>query len=547
MMPLSRDVLLVICPMWGTCLPPIGIAYIAAYLEHKGILCDVMDLNISLYSSAGTEDRRLWQMENFHLWSQENMFPFIKEKFSTAIQSAVQNIIDKKFKIVGFSLHGANILFSIEMAKALREKAQNIRIVFGGSSCCFLHENPMPFRFLTSNHHAASLLPEGVVDFIVAGEGEESFFEIVSACIANRPVKRAGIVPVVTGNYGKIEQAPCISNLDTLPFPAWHKFPLKKYDVQGEMPILFSRGCVNRCTFCNDWRMWDARFRFRSAKNIFEEMKTVRDHLGKKTFRCNDLLFNGNLNVLDELADLIMAAGLTIHWTAQGIVRTDMKPALLRKLKQAGMTTIIYGVESLSDNVLKMMGKPFCFADINVVLENTKKAGINTWINLIIGFPGETEQDFQLTKKNLEEIRDHLDTVSSLNPCHITALTDLEIFPEKFSIVCPPGKDACEAWETLDGKNTPFIRKQRIKEIYEFLRGLSIQTNFIGIYDGESPLNAQRILQNNTHIIKASRRIFFRRLLFLPLIFLLAGYHFFLTGCLQTIKFFRKTIVFPGG
>ncbi len=544
----SKDVLLVVCPMWGTCLPPMGVAYIAAYLEDKGVPCDVQDMNIALYAAASADDKRLWQMENFHLWSQERLFTTIRDKFSGAIEASAQRIVDQKYNIAGFSLNGANILFSIEMAKAIRRKSPDIRIVFGGASCNFQHRHPrMPFRFLTSSTDTASLLPEGVVDLIVMGEGEEAFLEIVAAYKAGTAVTRAGVVPATVHSCEMIQLPPYIADLDALPFPAWEKLPLEKYEVQGELPMIFSRGCINRCAFCNDWRMWNGRFRSRSAKNIFAEIKALHDRFGKKTFRCNDLLFNGNLKVLDELTDLIIGSGLKINWTAQGVVRTDMKVELLRKLKKSGMTTIIYGVESLADNVLEKMGKPFTFADIQIMLKRTKEAGINTWINLIMGFPGETEEDFQITKRRLEEVRDYLDTVSSLNPCNITAATDLEISPEKFGIVFPPDKDWCEGWETADGRNTLEIRKRRAQEIFKYLRSLRIQTNFVGIYDGDSPSQDRTALKKAAPVVKPAWGRSFRRVFHLPVVFFILVYHFLLALYLQALKFFRKTIIFPGG
>lgn len=276
-------------------------------------------------------------------------------------------------------------------------------------------------------------------------------------------------------------------------------------------------------------------------------MKILHDKFGKKTFRCNDLLFNGNLKVLDELTDIIIKSGLKINWTAQGVARTDMSIELLRKLKLSGMTTIIYGVESLADNVLKKMGKPFTFDDVQIMLKRTKEAGIGTWINLIMGFPGETEEDFQLTKIRLEEVRDYLDTVSSLNPCNITAATEIEISPEKFGIIFPPGKDWCEGWETKDGTNTLEIRIRRAKEVFESLRRLRIQTRFVGIYDGESPSKDENLIINKPSTKKHSFAMFFRRMFLVPAVLCLVLYHFFLMAYLQAVKFFRKTIIFPGG
>ena len=108
----------------------------------------------------------------------------------------------------------------------------------------------------------------------------------------------------------------------------------------------------------------------------------------------------GAISVLKELADYLINARLNVHWSVQGVVRPDMDLDFLRRLKKSGLDGITYGVESFSENVLKKMKKKYTFEDIKKVLKNTKKADINTYINLIVGFPNETEEDFILTKES---------------------------------------------------------------------------------------------------------------------------------------------------
>lgn len=542
---MTPDALIVVCPMWGTCLPPMGPAYIATYLEKKGVPCEVLDLNATLFHSVDPEHKNLWRMENFHLWAREDAFESVRKVLSREIDQWSQYILGKGFKTVGFSINGANVLFSVAMAKTLKEKRPGICVVFGGPSCNFLHNNNrMPFRFLVSSITGEPLIDKDLVDYVVLGEGEEAFLEIVLAARKGVPMKRPGVIPGSVCDRSLIGPPAFIKDLDGLPFPDWEKLPLEKYDEQNELPVLFTRGCVNRCAFCNDWSMWEGKYRSRSAQNIFEEIKHIRDHYGKKAFRCNDLLFNGNLKMLGELADLLADSATCVYWTGQGVIRTDMKPELLRKLRKAGLTTIIYGVESLADNVLEKMRKPFTFEDIRTVLKRTKEAGINVWINLITGFPGETEEDFKLTQRHLEEIRDYVDVVSSLNPCNITASTELEMFPERFGVVFPEGQERSEGWETADGSNTFAVRKRRAREMYELMKQLRIKANFVGIYDGDSPLQKTSAAEGPAG--KKRRFFSWRRVCGVPVFALLLLYHFFLAFYLRRVKLLRNTIMFPG-
>lgn len=201
-----------------------------------------------------------------------------------------------------------------------------------------------------------------------------------------------------------------------------------------------------------------------------------------KIFQCNDLLFNGNLKMLEQLAEYLINADLNIHWSVQGAIKIDMSLSLLKKLKKSGLGMITYGIESLSENVLKKMSKNYTFEDIRKVLEDTKRAGIGTSINFIVGFPNETEEEFNITKRRLIEIKKYVDLISSLNPCLINADTDLEKFPQRF-FISPLKGDFCSTWKSLDEKNTYDVRKKRAQELSEFAENLGIETLFTAIYN----------------------------------------------------------------
>lgn len=535
--------------MGGTMLPPMGPAYIAAYLEKHGSGCDVLDLNILLYSKANSEFKLWWGMEHVHSWTREADFASIRESLSEDIEFWAKYLADRDFSTVGFSISGGNVLFSVELARALKAKRPDVCVVFGGASCNFFHADPrMPFRFMVSLDIHGRVLTEGLVNYFVVGEGEESFLEIVSARKAGRPILRPGIISPEMFSRTELRSPSRIVDLDALPFPAWEKFPISKYDLKGKLPILFARGCINRCAFCNDWSMLNGRFRSRSAGNIFAEMNSMCGRFGKKSFHSNDLLFNGDLKMLDELADLLIASGLGIRWSAQGVVRPDMTLKLLRKLKKAGLVSIVYGVEHLSDKVLRKMHKPFTFAQVQDTLRSTKAADIIVCINLIAGFPGETEEDVSLVIQSLRKIRPYVDAVSSLNPCHITASTELESYPERFGIVFPEGKDRCVEWESADGTNTFSVRKQRAQRVYNCLKELGIKTEFIGLYDGDSPL--QKMMPAITlsglkrRVVSVARC---RRLVAAPAVAFILLFHLLIYILFRIIKSVRKTSILPGG
>ncbi|MBL7069183.1 MAG: radical SAM protein [Candidatus Omnitrophica bacterium] len=481
--------LLVICPMWDVASPPLGISYLASYLEQNGIPADILDLNIELYTDSDSKRKELWNMNNYSLWGWDIFFEDTRKCFDKDIDYYVDRILKGGYEIIGFSLYGANTLFSAELAARLKRKNPGLFIIFGGSTCSFTHDDPgMPLCDLISFKTHKPLIEQGVVDVFVTGEGEKTLYDLTSLHYSSGEISSIpGIFFYSDGRYIKTSDPMLIKELDSLPYPAWEKLSLDLYLRKEALPILFSRGCINRCAFCNDWRIWQERYRCRSALNIFDEMKVMAEKFGRKVFQCNDLLLNGNLKMLNELADRLIESNLGLIWSGQGVIRKDMELGFLKKLRKSGLLGITYGVESLSDSVLKRMNKKHTFNDVKGVLKDTKKAGIETNVNFITGFPTETEEDFNTTKDRLALIREYVDRVSSLNPCVVTFDSDLHKDPQKFSIDLTR-EGGGFYWESLQGRNTFQARKRRAKELAGFAKRLGIESSFIAIYEGDDLL-----------------------------------------------------------
>jgi anaerobic magnesium-protoporphyrin IX monomethyl ester cyclase len=409
---------------------------------------------------------------------------FFEDKFERLglreeIKKYAQNILDKDYQIVGFSLYTSNILFSVKLTAALKKANPELFIIFGGPACWFLHNHPqMPIQYMVSPKMSKSLIEPGVVDVFVRGEGEEAAERLIVSYFDGCKDKVPGTVVYSQGKYIIQEPPQLVGNLDKLPYPAWDKLSLSVYREEIGLPILFSRGCINRCAFCIDWKIWQEKYRFRSAENIFQEMKEVVEKYKINVFVSNDLLFNARLDVIENLADLIINSGLKISWNVQGLIRADMEFSLLKKMQVSGLERVTYGVESLSDNVLRAMKKPYSFSDIQKVLKNSKKAGIVTAFNLIVGFPTESENDFIQTKERLALLKDDIDMIAGLQACGLLGGSDIYVNSEKYSIL--PGLKNND-WKSLGGSNNLETRRRRVNELFDFAQKLGLKIEFKGI------------------------------------------------------------------
>jgi radical SAM superfamily enzyme YgiQ (UPF0313 family) len=92
-------------------------------------------------------------------------------------------------------------------------------------------------------------------------------------------------------------------------------------------------------------------------------------------------------------------------------------------------------VESGSNRVLKAMRKIFTIEQAEEALHNTYKAGIQTYVYLIVGHPGEKDEDFNQTKLFLKRNASNISTIRSINPLYIMAGCEILSKPEKYGIV----------------------------------------------------------------------------------------------------------------
>jgi len=454
------DILLIQCPPWDVSMPPLGIAYLASYLEKYGYLVGLLDLNITLCSFVSKKDKYLWEQKSYDAWVNDAFY----EKVWGSLRNVTQNVIKQTLgkydtNCVGLSVNFAGIKIAGEIIKIIKSIDSNVKIVVGGWSCV--------------NAHMRGLFPKGLVDVFVIGEGEKTLLEVIEK------IKNGENAHTVPGAiFTKLNQSTCerrdaITDLDSIPWPTYEKFDLNRY-TSKTIPLFTSRGCIGHCTFCNDWAL-SKPYRVRSAKNIFAEIQHHAIKYGASNFSFKDLLCNGSIDELNLLCELIISSDLELHWDSQAIPYKSMTRKVLSNLKKAGCATLIYGVENFSNNVLRAMQKIFTKETAEQVLKETNEAGIATCVNIIVGFPGETEVDF---RENLDAIRKnhkYITQIGAVSVCLVNNDNDLEINHDKYGIVLLEDPSIrAKKWHTVDGSNTYEIRRNRAERLLKLIRELDL-------------------------------------------------------------------------
>ncbi|MCX6356112.1 MAG: radical SAM protein [Candidatus Aureabacteria bacterium] len=250
----------------------------------------------------------------------------------------------------------------------------------------------------------ASALPEdlastGYFDAVVVGEGENAILEIMGL------IEKGEKLPTIyhTDNF--------IEDLDQLPFPATAYPPIydtHAFDENGRMAgIVGSRGCPGRCKYC-----WPSQFimygtkkiRLRSPENVVAEMMFFKHNYDIRRIIFYDDTFTWNKAWLRKFRDYVIGSHIPIPSLAVNARANCFDEEIAGLLKEIGCIGLWFGFESGSPRILQILKKQ-CTLEQNIkAAKICKEYGFDLNANMLVGIPSETEEDYILSYKFLEQI-----------------------------------------------------------------------------------------------------------------------------------------------
>ena len=210
-------------------------------------------------------------------------------------------------------------------------------------------------------YYGVEMLKEALfIDFVIRGEGERSFLNLVSHLEKGEDLKHVkGLTFRVDDEIVINEDQPLIENLDTLPFPARDVLLDNKVKIAS---IVTSRGCARKCRFCNTTNFWK-NWRGRDVQNVIEEIKSLYQ-LGLRYFSFNDTSFEDsrtydNYERITAIARGIVDLNLDISYIASFRAEFNRKanPQLMELLKKSGLRQVRVGIETANESDRKLYGK----------------------------------------------------------------------------------------------------------------------------------------------------------------------------------------------
>jgi radical SAM superfamily enzyme YgiQ (UPF0313 family) len=354
-------------------------------------------------------------------------------------------------EVVGFSMTATNRQMTLLLARRVRERFPNKKIIFGGYA--LYYESDLRG------------IPLDLADAICRGEGEHTLRDVLARGFKNLDEVPGLYLPGGEG-WRLTRERPPIPDLNDIPWPTFEEVDLGLYGIP-DLPLMSSRGCIGRCVFCND-RHRAPGYRTRSAVNQVDELQYLKERYDTDFFIYNDPLMNGSIQMLNGKADEILRRGLKVQYGGNLMVHPGMKPELFQKLRRSGLTVAVVGMESGSTDTLRQMRKYHNAESGAAFIRNCHNAGMRVELNIIVGFPTETERHFQETMRFIRDNRGYIDCIVSVATFQV-AYSDLWWRKNEYDIEMDTNAETSE-WRTRDGQNTFEVRLDRLNR---FIAGMT--------------------------------------------------------------------------
>jgi radical SAM superfamily enzyme YgiQ (UPF0313 family) len=216
--------------------------------------------------------------------------------------------------------------------------------------------------------HTSFMPEEGLqhADFVVRGEGEFAFQELVDAIQRGDGFDKIQNLSYRTsdGHVVSNPERPKIPNLDVNPIPDYHL--ISGWKPGGVISVATSRGCPFSCTFCSVPGMYGHAFRTHSIDRVLQELELHKGNM--YTFFADDI-FTANKKRVKELLRQMIARGLTPQWGAQVRTETVDDPELLQLMRDSNCFNVYVGFESINPRTLKLFQKKQDLAKIERSIE----------------------------------------------------------------------------------------------------------------------------------------------------------------------------------
>jgi radical SAM superfamily enzyme YgiQ (UPF0313 family) len=335
---------------------------------------------------------------------------FIRDwNMNPSVENFKEWLIENKPEAIGIKVFTKDVGAAKKTISIIRETLPEVTIIIGGP------------------HPSAAAPVELMEDFLecdyaIKGEAENSFPSLLSLIINMKIDVGDGKGYITDESAKKIsglvwrnkEGISCnptflIHDLDRIDFPCWEILNPNNYSVDlpgstldgwNTAPIITTRGCPGKCTFCSAYNVNGRKIRHRSPENVLREMSMLYNQYNVRKFTFQDNCFTSHKEILIKICEGIIKERMNIEWDFVSYERLDnLTNETLSLMYKAGGRMIHIGIESGSEKIRKVMNKSCSLKDISEKVKVIQRNGIKIGAWFMIGFPEETKKEIKETIK----------------------------------------------------------------------------------------------------------------------------------------------------
>ena len=274
----------------------------------------------------------------------------------------------------------------------------------------------------------------GYIDSAILYEGENAYLQLVDAVENSKPL--SGLPNLIYRDESGIHanKDVCSEDLSKLPSPDFDGLLLEKYFVPKLiLPYLATRGCYwGRCTFCDHFQGYVEGFRTMQVDQIVEEIKFLKDKHNTRYFHFTDESYPPAL--FRKLSQRLIEEKLDIVWTTHmRFEETLLDEQVWKDAQESGCRYLHFGYESGNQRVLKLMDKATKLDAIQTNLRMASEAGIWNHIMGFFGFPGETREEAEDSKRFVHDNRAHIHSLGFMTFV-LGKYSPVAFEPEKYGV-----------------------------------------------------------------------------------------------------------------
>jgi len=404
------DCLLLMVPKLVVDAPTVGPPLLKAYLVRNGFTAKVIDYNIALFNnvndSAGKEiAQEAWFKNDDHFKLRPNFLSLYDNHLAPFVQQYAKDCVNENANWIGISVFSyISLGITWKFIEEIKKIKSDQKIVLGGPGATNYKE------------HVKKLAEP---DLIIQGDADDAIVSLLKEePISDEFYYLRDFKNLPYPDYSDMDWSLYRKRIDDNrrhhEAKKMHDFPIigkdrKNYHKHGKINVTGSRGCVRACTFCDIKHIWP-KFTYRPGKDIAGEMIYLNEEYGFSYFAFTDSLINGSLKAFREICTEVKKIkeeeNKNITWGGQFICRSykQMPEELWADMRDSGLKVINIGIESGSESVRDHMKKKFSNEDMYYTFDMASKYNISTTYNLIIGYPTETEEDFNDTLSLIKNV-----------------------------------------------------------------------------------------------------------------------------------------------